>query len=295
MILEKRIPLKYWLSLIKWDVLIVTLFSLTTYTFSLYSPDLNIPVSIGTFLGTAIALLLSFKINQSYERWWEARIIWGAIVNDSRSLVIQLKNFSTEKDHHLIKKIALRQIAWAHSLGQRLREQNPLSKINQYISSDDFNVAKEYTNAPLCLINLQSKDINTLHQQQKINNFQQIQLDSTVQNLCASMGKAERIKNTAFPKTYRITLHFSIYIFLITLSLSLTNLHSIAEIPLLIIISLPFFLLEKIAQSLQDPFENRPTDTSVTSIAITIETDLKELIDNKKAPYPVEIDSFFVM
>ena len=295
MILEKKIPLRYWVSLIKWDIVIVAILSLTTYTVSLYSPDLNIPVSIGTFLGTAIALLLSFKVNQSYDRWWEARIVWGAIVNDSRSLVMQIKNFTTDKDSELIQKIALRQVAWAHSLGLCLRKQDPLSKISRFITKEDFNIVKKFTNTTLSLSNLQSKDISTLYSENKINNFQQIQLDTTVQNLCASMGKSERIKNTAFPKTYRITLHFSIYIFLVILSLSLTDLHSIVEVPLLIIISLPFFLLEKIAQSIQDPFENKPTDTAVTNIATTIERDLKELIDNKKAPDPVEIDSFFIM
>ena len=93
MILEKRIPITYWFKIIKWDLLIVSVFSTVVYFFSKYLIDLNIPISIGTFLGTAIALLLSFKLSQSYDRWWEARKIWGSIVNDSRTFVIQLKTF----------------------------------------------------------------------------------------------------------------------------------------------------------------------------------------------------------
>ncbi len=106
MILEKRIPLKYWFREIKWDLLIVSVFSVLIYFFKLYVINLDIPLSIGTFLGTAIALLLSFKLSQSYDRWWEARKIWGAIVNDSRTLVMQLKQFSKESDNSIVKTMA---------------------------------------------------------------------------------------------------------------------------------------------------------------------------------------------
>jgi len=66
-----------------------------------------------------------------------------------------------------------------------------------------------------------------LHKEKELNDFQQVQIDATLVRLCAAMGKAERIKNTAFPKTYRLTLHLFIYIFLVTLSLSITHLHSV--------------------------------------------------------------------
>jgi putative membrane protein len=97
MILERKIPLTYWLRTIKWDLLIVSVFSLTVYFTSEYLIDLSIPISIGAFLGTAISLLLSFKLGQSYDRWWEARKIWGAIVNDSRTLVMQIQTFTDKK------------------------------------------------------------------------------------------------------------------------------------------------------------------------------------------------------
>lgn len=116
MILEKRIPLKYWFKEIKWDLLIVSIFSILIYFFKLYVINLDIPLSIGTFLGTAIALLLSFKLSQSYDRWWEARKIWGAIVNDSRTLVIQIKQFCKESDNSNVKTMAYRQIAWCYAL-----------------------------------------------------------------------------------------------------------------------------------------------------------------------------------
>lgn len=120
-------------------------------------------------------------------------------------------------------------------------------------------------------------------------------MDATLVKLCSSMGQAERIKNTCFPKTYRLTLHLFIYIFLSLLSLSLTELHSFVEIPLEILISIPFFLLESMALSIQDPFENKPTDTPMTSISRTIEINLKQLIGEDEIPNPVVPGSFYIM
>lgn len=295
MILEKRIPISYWFKIIKWDLLIVLIFSTGIHYLSVYLPNADIPISIGAFLGTAIALLLSFKLSQSYDRWWEARKIWGEIVNDSRTLVVQLKNFSSNEEHPLVKEIAERQIAWAFSFGQSLRKLNPLEDLKKRISLSDFQIVKSHSNIPLSLLDLQANSVRKLHKENEINDFQQVQIDGTLVRLCAAMGKAERIKNTAFPKTYRLTLHLFIYIFLITLSLSITHLHSIVEVPLLMFIALPFLLLEKIALSIQDPFENRPSDTAMTTIANTIETNIKDLLGETPIAKSLKEDSFYIL
>lgn len=294
MILEKRIPISYWFHLLGWDIIIVTLFSTAVFILSNYFIDLELPVSIGTFMGTAIALILSFKLGHSYDRWWEARKIWGEIVNDSRSLVNQLKHFTNDRPE-MVKTIAYRQIAWCYSLGQSLREQDSLEGIEHLVSTDEYERLKPHFNVPLKLMEQHQKDLNTLHAETQINDFQQVQIDSTLVRLVASMGKAERIKNTDFPKTYRVTLHLFIYIFLIALSFSLSEIHSLSffEIPIMVIISVPFFLLEKVAFTIQDPFENRPTDTPVTRISKTIEINLRQLIDEEELPDFEKSEKFY--
>jgi len=295
MILEKRIPLKYWFKEIKWDLLIVSVFSIIIYFFKLYVVNLDIPLGIGTFLGTAIALLLSFKLSQSYDRWWEARKIWGAIVNDSRTLVIQLKQFIKEPDSSIVKTIAYRQIAWCYALGQHLRKQDVLGKLEDFISKDEIISIKLKKHVPLTLLDHHGQNVRNLHKEKSLNDFQQIQLDTTILKLTASMGMAERIKNTVFPRTYRNVLHFFIYIFLLLLSLALEDVYGFLEIPLLIFISIPFFMLEKIAFVIQDPFENFPTDTAMTSISRNIEINIKELLGEKELPEPLENKGFYIM
>ncbi len=295
MILERKIPLKYWFHKIKLDLLLVSIFSTAVFFTTDYLFQLSIPISIGAFLGTAISLLLSFKLGQSYDRWWEARKIWGAIVNDSRTLVLQLNAFTNGKNNPLVKKIAYRQIAWCYSLSQALRKLDSKSNLNEFLSKEDFKSIKNKSNTPLALLEIHTDDVSILHKENSINDFQQIQIDNTLVRLCASMGKTERIKNTAFPKTYRLTLHLFIYIFLITLSFALTELNSFIEIPLLILISIPFFLLEKIAFTIQDPFENNPTDTAMTSISRAIEINIKEQLNENKIPKPLTTEEYFIM
>ena len=295
MILERKIPLTYWLRTIRWDLLIVSVFSLTVYFTSEYLIDLSIPISIGAFLGTAISLLLSFKLGQSYDRWWEARKIWGAIVNDSRTLVMQIQTFTDKKNKEIITRMAYRQIAWCYSLSQTLRNQDSTKNLDSYISKNELERIKIKKNIPLAFLDNQSEDLSILHHKNLVNDYQQVQIDNTLVRLCASMGKTERIKNTDFPKTYRLTLHLFIYIFLITLSFALTEMHSFIEIPLMIIISIPFFLLEKIAFNIQDPFENKPTDTAMTSISRTIEINIKQQLNEQNIPEPIKTNTFYIL
>ncbi len=296
MLLEKRIPLMYFLKKIRWDIPIVLSFSIGIHILSLYLKHLDIvfPIFISTFFGSAIAFLLTFKLNQSYDRWWEARKIWGSIVNDSRSLVMQIKNFTPE-NASICKQIAYRQMGWNYSLAKHLRKQNSLEGLSNYISEEEFMQIKKHDNIPVALLEKHVQDISELHQRGSINNYQQIQLDSTIVRLTESMGRAERIKNTVFPKAYNITLHVFIYIFLISLSFALTELHSLVEIPLLVFISVPFFLLEKVALGVQNPFENKPADTPMTAISEAIEINLKQLLGENIETKKEENSNYYVL
>lgn len=294
MLLNKRIPVSYILNKVKYDLIYVLIVSLTvlfiTKRYEKALPD--IPLTIPAFIGTSISILLSFKLSQSYDRWWEARKVWGSIVNDSRSFVIQLNTLVGKGNEVVIRKIAFRQIAWCYSLGQSLRGLSPTENIEGFISSEEFEEIKKHDNKPLALLHLHGSDIKELKQSNQLDIFSQIQLDNTLVRLCDAQGKSERIKTTVFPVTYRLFLHGIIYLFVITLSVSLVDIEGYFEIPLLLLISTAFFLLEKSATHMQDPFENRPTDTAVTAIARTIEINIKQLLKETEIPQSYQPGKF---
>ncbi len=293
MLLNKRIPISYILNKVKYDLIIVLSVSLSAlFVTNRYQELLpEMPLTIPAFIGTAISILLSFKLSQSYDRWWEARKVWGAIVNDSRSLVIQLQSLTSKGNDEKIKKIAFRQIAWCYSLGQSLRELNPTDNLDGFISDEDLKEIKKHNNKPLALLQLNVGDIKQLKETNQLDIFSQLQLDNTLVRLCDSQGKSERIKTTVFPVTYRLFLHAIIYLFVVTLAIAL-RVDGLFEIPLLVAISSAFFLLEKTATHMQDPFENRPTDTAMTAIAKTIEINIKQLLKESEIPKPHQQDNF---
>lgn len=297
MLLNKSIPASYILNKIKMEVLYVLIIGLLvnylTGQFKYLIPEM--PIAIPAFIGTAISVILSFKINQSYDRWWEARKIWGSIVNDSRSLILQLQSFVAKEKQDQIKEIAYRHIAWCFSLGQSLRGLDATENLNKYISETDIDKISKHNNKPLALLQLNALQITELRENKNLELFSHVQINNTMVSFSNWMGMAERIKSTVFPKTYRLFLHFFIYIFVVTLAIALNNIDSFFELPLLLVISAAFFLLEKSATHLQDPFNNRPTDTAMTTIATTIETNIKQLLGETEVPKPSQAPSFYIL
>jgi ion channel-forming bestrophin family protein len=267
--------------------------SMLTYRVDLPIP--NMPINVPAFLGTAISVILSFKLSQSYDRWWEARKIWGSIVNESRNFTLQLQSFIEKGNDPTIRIMAYRQMAWCFSLGQSLRKLDPLENMEKYISTEDIKQISAQSNKPLAILQLNSQQIAELKNNGKLDVFGQVHINSTLINLTNAMGMAERIKSTVFPVTYRVFLHLMIYLFVITLSISLGAVHPAFEIPLLLIISMGFFVLEKTATLLQDPFENKPTDTAMTTIATTIEINIRQLLKETEVPQPLKPNGYYAL
>ncbi|WP_247237879.1 bestrophin family protein [Telluribacter sp. SYSU D00476] len=296
MLLNKKVPVAYIFNKVKVEFIFVLIISLCvlflTDEYQDFLPEM--PLTVPAFIGTAISILLSFKLNQSYDRWWEARKVWGSIVNDSRSFVIQLQMLTARGNDTAIQKIAYRQIAWCYCLGRSLRGLDPLDNLEGLLSAEDFAAIKLHNNKSLALLQMHGRDIKELKENNQLDLFSQVQLDSTLVRLCEAQGKAERIKSTVFPVTYRLFLHYIIYLFVITLSISLEDVAGYFEVPLLMVLSMAFFLLERSATHMQDPFENRPTDTAMTAIARTIEINIRQLLKETDVPAPHQPEEFYL-
>ena len=290
MILANKLPLKFLLRSARRDMFFVTSFTVVAVVVHYFVEFPTIPFPISALLGTAISLILSFRLAQSYDRWWEARTIWGAVVNDSRTLVIQLLNYSKKSDCDEVVKMAKRHIVWVHAVALMLRKQPLDITVAKYITEDEYLLYKEASHAPLLITQDQVSSLQSL----ELNSYEKMQIDSTFVRLVSSMGQAERIKNTVFPSEYQRYLHLFIYLFLGFTSVYLANLGHQWELLLLILIAAPFFMLEKAAQHLQDPFENRPTDVPVSSISRNIEINILTLLQEKEIPEPLKPEDFYI-
>jgi len=193
MLLNKNIPLSFIFKKIQFEIVYVLIIALVVYYFTekFKSAIPEMPLSIPAFLGTAISVILSFKLSQSYDRWWEARKIWGSIVNDSRSFVLQLQSFVKKGNDPIIKKIAYRQIAWCYSLGQSLRGLDATENLNKYISPDELTAILRHQNKPLALLQKNAIEIAELKNKKQLDIFSQVQINNTLVSFSNSMGMAE--------------------------------------------------------------------------------------------------------
>lgn len=300
MLLKKNIPIGYVLGKVRIELLIILLYSLSIaviHEWFLVVP-ISIPLAVPAILGTVISLLLGFRSNQAYDRWWEARQIWGAIVNDSRTLARQILSFTEsqyEEDEvqQMRQRMIRRQIAWCYALGQSLRRLSPTSGLDKFLSRRDLESLSRYSNVPMALLDQQARDLRRGLEEGYFNRYQQIELDRTLTRLCDSMGKCERIKNTVFPSTYSSYIHFSLLLFICMLPFGVIDYFGFLEVPLVVAISACFLLIEKMAIHLQDPFENKPTDTPMTAIAATIERDLRQLLHDQELPEEERKEAFY--
>ncbi|SDK27163.1 putative membrane protein [Catalinimonas alkaloidigena] len=301
MLLKKHIPISYVFGKIKYEMIFVSIYAVIIGILDEdFHEDISVPLSVPMILGTAISLLLAFRSNQAYDRWWEARIIWGAIVNDSRSLTRQALTFVHDPTFSVEvlrwqEQFVKRQMAWCHSLGQALRGLDPIGRCRSLLSAEDLHFIEQHDNKPNALLLLHGRDIRRWLDEGLINAYQHVQLDETLTKLCDSMGKCERIKNTVFPTTYSLYLHLSLYFFVMLLPFGLVDYFGLIEIPLVIAIAAAFFLIEKMAVHLQDPFENKPTDTPVTTIANTIERNLRQMLDDQRPQTTPEVQTYYQM
>jgi len=303
MLLKNNIPVTYILGKIKVELIVITLYAVVVAIEHTYFDlsHISLPFSVPMIMGTVISLLLGFRSNQAYDRWWEARTIWGAIVNDSRTLARQIKTLSKEayQGDELFffkQRFIKRQIAWCYSLSRSLRSQDVMDGLDKYLVKRDLHHLKNYSNTSMAIIELHANDIQQAMENGWINAYQQIEIDKTLTRLTDAMGKCERIKNTVFPATYSLYIHLSLIVFFVLLPFSLIEvLGVIFFIPALIAIATVFFLIEKMAIHLQDPFENNPTDTPMTAICSTIERDLKQVMNETYLNEPVNTPKAFYL
>lgn len=291
MLLNKKISIWAFVKLIRFDIVAICTYAIIVGILDHYSvfSIISIPLTITAIIGTAVSLLLGFRTAQAYERWWEARIIWGAIVNDSRTLIRQIKQFLplSASSTDTVAAFAYRQIIWCYSLSESLRKIPFSPKVQEYITNGHLFAQ----NIPNAILNKHSEVLSGTG----LSEFKQVQVDATLTRLCDAMGKCERIKNTVFPRSYSLLIHFLIYVFATMLPFGLDDNFILVEIFLTALIPLIFIAIEKTAILMQDPFENLPMDTPMTTISKTIEINLKELINDNDLPILERPDSYYIM
>lgn len=285
------------------------------------------PISI---IGIAVAFYLGFKNNSSYDRTWEARKIWGSIVNNSRTFGVAICAFVQFKDNNKVaqikKELIYRHIAWLTALCYQLRLSRPWEHVEnrvkglyaptvceeyyhrldeellQFITKEELEEHKSKSNIATQILRKQSERLQELRDEEYYEDFRHIELHQCIMTFFNEQGASERIKNFPFPRQYASVALWISWVFAVLLPFGLLNAFLDFKsywfwlnIPFSGLVIWVFFLMEKIGDYSENPFEGTYNDVPITSIARTIEIDLREMINDTNIPKPVEPIHGFLM
>lgn len=225
-----------------------------------------------SMLGFVISLLLVFRTNTAYDRWWEGRKLWGALVNNSRNLSIKLAVMLHDKED---KEFFKRMIpAYASVLNLHLK----MEDISHELFDDKILSKDHYKHKPNQIAKTMMQKINELYLHKKISGDQLIVLNSEIQSFTDICGACERIKNTPIPYSYSAFIKKFIFTYVLSLPFGYVFQLGYYVIPVVVFIFYVLASLELIAEEIEDPFGNDPNDLPTQKISENIKRNVEELI-----------------
>ncbi len=235
------------------------------------SPVKNISVMHG-LLGFVISLLLAYRTNTAYDRWWEGRRLWGGLVNSSRNLAIKLASILTaESDLAFFRKMIP---SFASILQKHLNDKDTAKEL-----FDDFDLEIDYhKHRPNQVAKMLFQKVNDLYISKKITGDQLIILNNELQSFTDICGACERIKNTPIPYSYSAFIKKFIFIYVLTLPFAYVFILGYLVIPVVVFIFYVLASLELIAEEIEDPFGIDANDLPTKKIAENIKRHVEEII-----------------
>lgn len=232
---------------------------------------------IHSLLGFVLSLLLVFRTNTAYDRWWEGRKLWGKLVNDSRNFVIKINSILPENDVKNRTQIAKYLRFFPHFLASHLSKES-----TRLVLDEDFSdLQKELQHHPPAeLVFLLTKKLYQLKKENKISDTEMLFLDTQLSGFLDVCGGCERIKNTPIPYSYSSFIKKFIIFYVMALPVAnVVNLGGFM-IPITMFVYYVLMSLELIAEEIEDPFNNDENDIPMEAISQNIERSIN-LISNK--------------
>lgn len=238
----------------------------------------HIPVMHG-LLGFAISMLLVFRTNTAYDRWWEGRKLWGGLVNNSRNLALKLNVMlpaDEEAQRSFFRKIIP---AYAQALHSHLhKEETRIELFDQGEHKHIFNKVDREKHVPNQLAALMYQHIQQLYKEGKLTGEQLLFLNAELQSFTDICGACERIKNTPIPFSYSVFIKKFIFVYIMTLPFGYVFQLGYYVVPVVVFVFYVLASLELIAEEIEDPFSGDANDVPTEKIAENIHRNVNEII-----------------
>jgi putative membrane protein len=231
----------------------------------------NISIMHG-MLGFVISLLLAYRTNTAYDRWWEGRKLWGSLVNNSRNLALKLGVIlNEESDRVFFRKIIP---SYASILNKHLKNE----ETGKQLFEDTDLLINQHQHRPNQVAKMLFQKVNSLYSAKKITGDQLIIINSEIQSFTEICGACERIKNTPIPYSYSAFIKKFIFFYVMTLPFGYAISLGYYAVPVVVFVFYVLASLELIAEEIEDPFGSDDNDLPTQKIAENIKKQVEDLI-----------------
>ncbi|MEC9444993.1 MAG: bestrophin family ion channel [Pseudomonadota bacterium] len=271
------------------QLLLVTILSTAITIIQHWIPDSFPYYGIATFtlLGIALSLFLGFRNNASYQRWWEARMLWGQLVYDARSLTRQVLSFIDDDNEHgreTQRTMVYLTIAFAHAVRHRLRGTPPWADIDPFVASIHHDGMRQAKNVPDHIMRLMGKHLGDIRRQGLVSEQVIQNMDERLTSMTIVLAACECIHNTPLPFAYMLLVHRTTYLYCIMLPFGLVASLGWATPLVCAVIAYTFFGLDALSEELEEPFGLAANQLPLTALSRTIEINLREALGETNLP-----------
>jgi putative membrane protein len=250
---------------------------------------LQLPVTPISIVGAAVGIFVSFRANQSYDRWWEGRKLWGRMINSSRHFCDQLLRYTAPEDAEQAQEMVIRHIAYVHTLRCLLRGQSPFDDPDYKRMGPNTPLHRESTNLTHLLLDEQLTELVALNNAGRLAPLRLQSMDSTLMDFLNIQGGCERIKGTPIPRGYAFIVEMLIQLFAVMLPFSLVHELGWVAIPFNALVCLSFALISEAGRVLEDPFTMFFNGLPLHNLSTKIERNLRQRMGHDLPP-PVVAD-----
>ncbi len=249
-------------------------------------PRLELPVGPHEVAGAVLGLLLVLRTNAGYERWWEARKLWGGIVNQTRNLAIQALCYGPD-DPRWREDVVRWTIAFAHASRRSLRGERALPELESLLGKAGADRVARSAHMPIAVARVVGGLLREAHDDGRMSGFAFHQAERERATLIDHIGACERIFKTPLPAAYSIKIRRFLVLFLVTLTFALFHKFQSDWLvpPFLMLVAYPVLAVDQIGAELQNPFATRNLGhLPLDDICGTIERNLLGLVDEGGKP-----------
>jgi ion channel-forming bestrophin family protein len=245
---------------------------------SVFIPWLSLPISPFEYAGGIMALILVFRVNAGYDRWWEARKLWGNVVNCSRNLAIVIISYVDPSSKDEIAKIFGLIAAMPYLMKNTLRGVTSTQEVKHLLSDDTYAQLQQSQHKPNLISSKLALILSQMQENGKLNQFSFLKAEELRETIVDCQGACERILNTPMPFVMAIKSRRFILLFLIILPVALVNYSAYINPIIVTLVGYALFSLDQIGVELQNPFSIKNlSHLPLNDICSTIEKNVMEI------------------